>query len=55
MPTYINEHGQTVSEVLGQPGRVITGRPQHVEIVVPADPFATIPPDDDLFDDTAAD
>jgi hypothetical protein len=41
--TYTNRLGQTVSEVPGQPGRVITGRPQHVEIAVPADPFATIP------------
>lgn len=43
--TYTNAAGQTVSEVPGHPGRVITGRPQHVEIHNPVtvDPFATIP------------
>lgn len=39
------DQGQTVSEVPGQPGRVITGRPQNVEIHNPTndDPFALIP------------
>ena len=41
--TYTNPQGQTVTEIPGQPGRVITGRPEHVEIARPADPFATIP------------
>jgi hypothetical protein len=37
--------GQTVSEVPGKPGRVITGRPQNVKIHNPTneDPFALIP------------
>lgn len=43
--TRTTDQGQTVSEVPGQPGRVITGRPQNVEIHNPTndDPFALIP------------
>jgi len=43
--TRINDQGQTVTEVPGQPGRVTTGRPACTEIHNPvtADPFAGIP------------
>jgi hypothetical protein len=44
--TRINGQGQEVSEVPGQPGRTITGRPtERVEIHNPTDidPFALIP------------
>jgi hypothetical protein len=40
--TRTNEQGQLVSEVQGQPGRTITGRPERPEIDNPVtrDPFA---------------
>lgn len=43
--TYTNGQGQTVSEVPGQPGRVLTGRPERVEIAerTADDIFAMIP------------
>jgi hypothetical protein len=41
--TTTTPQGQTVSEVPGQPGRVLAGRPRNVQIAVPADPFAGIP------------
>jgi hypothetical protein len=44
--TYTNYQGQTVSEVPGQPGRTITGRPTErpeIDNPVAVDPFAGIP------------
>lgn len=51
--TTTTPQGQTVSEAPGQPGRVITGRPQNVEIAVPADPFACIPGANDCKEENA--
>jgi hypothetical protein len=41
----INGQGQTVAYVEGKPGRVITGRPERVEIDNPTnqDPFSLVP------------
>lgn len=41
--TRINDQGQEVSEVSGQPGRVTTGRPSTPPEIAEFDVFATIP------------
>lgn len=48
---YTNPAGQTVSEVPGQPGRVITGRPDLVVLHNPNldDPFAAFDEPDDCL------